>query len=198
LSLTMLSLLGSTLMAGWFSAAARIVEAAHIGHIAALTALYPVMANSVRNIDSLKTFKFSWMLLLIIASGASILLFFLAKPIVDIFFGTDYQSSILVLKILSFTFIPYTINSFLSLAFLAEKREKAVVRVLFVSFGILLVSNLWLIPRAGQIGAGWAFLTAETLQSSLLLLEWKMNSSWKTPNFISDNGVSYELSDLSR
>lgn len=198
LSLAMLSLLGTASMAGWFSAAARTIDAARIGHIAALTALYPAMANSVGNKDSLRTFKLSWMTLLIIATGAVVFLYFFAKPIVDIFFGAQYHSSISVLKILSFAFIPYTINSYLSLMFLAEKREKSVVRTLFASLSILLLLNLWLIPRYGQIGAAWAFLIAETVQSLFLLWAWRINPSRMIENVIPDERVSHELPDLSR
>ena len=198
LSFAMLSLLGSASMVGWFAAAVRTMEAARIGHIAAFTVLYPAMANSGRDKNSHRTFKLSWMLLLIVASGAVVLLFSLAKPIINIFFGADYQSSISVLKILSFMLVPYTVNAYLSLAFLAGKREKVVVRTLFISLTILLLSNLWLIPRAGQIGAAWAFLIAETVQSLFLMLEWKINPLLMSRNVIPDQGVPRELPDLSR
>jgi len=199
LSLTMLSFLGSASMLGWFSAAARAMEAARVGHIAAFTVLYPAMAiPSDANEDLARTFRLSWLLLIVVAGGVTILLFFLAKPLVDIFFGMDYVPSIPVLKILSFTLIPYTINSFLSLVFLAAKEEKVIVCVLLISLLILVVSNLWLIPRAGQIGAGFAILITETIQSGLLLFVWKMIPSLKAKGFILHKGVSHELSDLSQ
>jgi len=191
-SITMLSILGNVFMVSWFSAATRTVEAARIFHFSALTVLYPAMASAYANEDSDKTFRRSWVLLIMIASGIATFLFLLAKPLMDIFFGKEYVQAIPVLKILSLTLIPYTINSFLSLVFLTAKQEKLMVRVLLVSLSILVLSNLWLIPKAGQIGASWTILIAETIQSGLLLFE------CQAKNLFLQNGVSHELPDLSR
>lgn len=191
-SLLMLSSLGGASMAGWFSAAARAAEAARIGHFSAFTALYPAMANAGAQKDSFKTFRFSWLMLIVLAAVLAALLFLFAKPLVALFFGREYAPSIPVLKILSLTLIPYSVNSFLSLALLAAKEEKVLLRALLVSLTILLLMNLWLIPGAGQIGAAWAILVAEIVQSGLLLFEWKAG------NFFLQKGMSHELPDLSR
>ena len=191
-SLALLSILGSASMAGWFSASARVMEAARMGHVAVLTALYPALANAKGNEDSPGTFGLSWRLLFILACGAALLLFLLAEPIVIIFFGVEYRTSIPILKVLSLTIPPYAVNSFLSLTFLAEKREKAVVRALAISLSILVLLNLWLIPRAGGLGAGWAVLIAETIQAALLLTQ------RRTGSLLIQKGASHDLSDLSR
>jgi O-antigen/teichoic acid export membrane protein len=196
MSLTMLSFLGPASTVGLFSAAARIVEAARMGHAAVFTALYPAMANADQNRLSHKTFRLSWFLLMAISAGSSVLLFLLAKPIVDIFFGTDYRMSIPVLQILVFTLIPYTVNTYLLLMFLARKKEWLIIQVLTVSLIVLLILNLWFIPSAGQVGAGWAILIAEAAQAVLFLLAW-MNSPFRQIDALQSKGVSYELSDLS-
>jgi O-antigen/teichoic acid export membrane protein len=195
LSLTMLSFLGTASMVGVFSAAARVVEAARLGHFAALTALYPTMANADQKKLS-GTSRLSWLFLLLFSATGSLLIYWLAKPVVDIFFGSDYVLSIPVLKILAFTLIPYTVNSFLSLLFLAQKKEKAVLQILAVSALMIFVLNLWLIPQAGQVGASWAILIAEIAQALLFLLVW-LNGPLHQKNFIPSKGASYELSDLS-
>jgi len=198
LSLTMLAILGSAATLGWFSAAARVVEAARIGHIAILTALYPAMANADVNKGAVKAFQLPWLLLMVGAIGIAILLFVIAKPLVDIFFGPEYLPSVPVLKILALTLLPYAINSFLALAFLAERKEKVVVRALLVSLIILVTMNIWLIPRAGLVGAGWAMLIAEVIQAAFLLFKWRINRTQMDPGIISQKGVSYELPDLPR
>jgi O-antigen/teichoic acid export membrane protein len=192
LTLTLLSLLGSASLAGLFSASARVVEAARMGHFAALTALYPAMANENTKKDSLITFKYSFQLLLLASCALVAVLYFLAIPIMEIFFGENYQSSAPVLRVLSFTLLPYAINSYLSLRFLVEKREKELMRATFLSLIILLLSNLWLIPRAGVLGAGWASLISEIIQLGLLWFEWR---SKRIPFH---KGASHELSDPSR
>jgi O-antigen/teichoic acid export membrane protein len=196
LSLTMLSFLGTASMVGLFSAAARVIEAARMGHVAACTALYPAMANTDRDTLSHGTIRLSWILLLAISIAGSILLFLLAKPIVELVFGAEYRSSISVLKVLAFTLIPFTVNSFLSLLFLAKKKEKIVMRVLTVSVIMLLTLNFWLIPHAGQVGASWAILITEITQAVLFLLAW-LNSPLRQIDNVHTQGVSYELSDLS-
>jgi len=153
------------------------------------------MANADQNKLS-GTSRVSWLLLLLFSAVGSTLIYLLAKPIVDIFFGTGYTLSIPVLKILAFTLIPYTVNSFLSLLFLARKKKKTVLQVLTVSSLMIFALNLWLIPRTGQIGASWAILIAEIAQAILFLLAW-LNSPFRQMNAISSKGASYDLSDLS-
>ncbi|MCX6060212.1 MAG: oligosaccharide flippase family protein [Chloroflexi bacterium] len=195
LNFAMLSFFGNASMVGIFSAAARVLEAARMGHFAVFTALYPAMANIRSGKDPVKDFSSSWFLLLVMAVIGSVLIFFLAKPVVIIFFGTDYQLSIPVLKILAFTLIPYTINTFLTLAFLAKKKETIVVLILLASLIILLLLNLSLIPFAGQIGAGWAFLFSEIAQALLFITMWIIDLFRKTDADHS-KGELNELSDL--
>jgi PST family polysaccharide transporter len=197
-SLTLLSLLASASITGWFSAAARVVEAARIGHLAALTALYPAMANAHGNTPSPGIFKRSWTLLLVLAGGAAVLLFLLAEPTVRVFFGAEYRASVPMLRVLSFTLLPFTVNSYLSLEFLVEHREKALIRALFISLIALLISSLWFIPRAGGIGAGWSVLTAESLQACLLLFERNANRARASRRVLDGKGVANELSSPSR
>jgi len=195
-SLAMLSLLGTTTMIGIFSASARVVEAARLGHVAVFTALYPAMAKLGQGGAFRKTLGLSWGLLLVVSVVGSALIFLLSKPIIEIFYGDEYQSSILVLKILAFTLIPYTANSFLSLAYLAMRKEKVVLRVFAVSLLMLLFLNFWFIPISREAGASWAVLITESLQMVIFLLVWLRDSSHQ-PELIPSRGDPYEFSNLS-
>lgn len=195
-SLAMLSFMGVAAMVGVFSAAARVIEAVRIGHFAVLTTLYPMLVNVHRDKAARATFGFSWFLFLVISVGISILLFLLASPIVNIFFGGEYQPSIVVLKILAFTLVPYTVNSFLSTGLLAQKKEKIVLWVLGTSLFMLLTLNLIFIPLIGQVGASWAILATEIVQSLLFLWAWA-GSQLRQVDAPPPQGVPYELSDSS-
>jgi len=196
LNLVMLSFLGTTTMTGIFSASTRVIEAARLGHFAVFTALYPSMAKLSQGGAFRKTLRLSWGLLLVVSVVGSAVIFLLSKPIIEIFYGDEYQSSILVLKILAFTLIPYTTNSFLSLAYLAMRKEKVVLRVFAVSLLMLLILNFWFIPVSREVGAGWAILITECLQMIIFLLTLMKDSP--TQNMvISSKGGSYEFSDLS-
>jgi len=195
-TLAMLSFLGTSTMIGIFSASARVVEAARLGHVAVFTALYPSMAKLDQGAVFRKTLRFSWGLLIVVSAIGSVLIFLLSKPIIEIFYGGEYQSSILVLKILAFTLIPYTANSFLSLAYLAMRKEKVVLLVFVVSLLMLLILNFWFIPFSREAGASWAVLITESLQMVMFLLVWLRDSS-RQPELIPSRGDPYEFSDLS-
>ena len=123
LSLTMLSFLSTASLVGVFSAAARVVEAARLGHFAALTALYPTMANADQQQLS-GTSRASWLVLLLISVVGSILLYGLAQPIVDIFFGVEYGLSIPALKILAFTLCRIPSIHFCHFCFWCRKKSR--------------------------------------------------------------------------
>jgi len=196
LSLALLAVLGTASMVGLYSAAARVVEAARLGHIALFTALYPAMANAVHDPSSQKTFRSSWLVLLGLTTAGSILLASLGGPIVRIFFGEAFQDSIPILAILAFTLIPYTVSSFLSLGLLARKKEHIVFAVMAVSLLVLLSTNLLVIPRAGAMGASWSTLIAETTQAIIFLLLWLRDPAFQL-HTLEAKGASHELPDLS-
>jgi len=70
--------------------------------------------------------------------------------------------------------IPFTVNTYLTLSFLASGREGLVGRALTVSLPALLLLNLWWIPAKGPEGSAWAALVAECSQSALLVFQWKL------------------------
>jgi O-antigen/teichoic acid export membrane protein len=124
LSLIIILSISGTTSTEDYSAAAIIVEAAKIGHVAIFTALHPLMTqvNATDKLNWVSTFRFPVLLLLGGAITASFILFWLAKPFISILFGTGYNFSSSPLQVLSWFFVPYTINSFLSLVFLAENK----------------------------------------------------------------------------
>ncbi|MEP0804334.1 MAG: oligosaccharide flippase family protein [Chloroflexota bacterium] len=193
MSLLMLSLLASASAAGTFSAAARVAEAARIGHVAVFTALYPALAAAKPDASSDKAFKFAWLTLHAFSVCAAVLIFLLAQPLVEFFFGAEYRPSIPALKILAFALIPYTTNSFLSLTFLAGRGEKIILRISLAAVLLTLALNFWLIPEFEAVGAAWTLFISEMVQAVLFL-----QARAKTTVLQSDTskGASYELPNL--
>ena len=170
LSLILLPSLSGAALTGAYSAAARIVEAAKIGHLAVFTALFPIMSQATPTERS-SWFKAFRLPLLLLMSGAiclSFFLFLLAKPLVTTLFGSEYVSSISPLRVLTWILIPYTINSFLSLAFLARGEETIIMFALMVGISVLGILTIWWEPTMGLYGAASAALSAEVLQSIIL------------------------------
>lgn len=192
LGIYMLSTMGSAADTGLFSAAARTVEASKTVHLALFAALYPAMAlarnQAVPGRDLSDGIRTSRNLLLAASAAGAAILFAFARPVVSLLYGSAYLASVPVLRILAWTLVPFTLNSYLTLSFLASNRELLVARALAASLLGLLVLNLWLIPAMGPTGGAWAALTAECVQAVILLLAAQAHATVK--------GAAHELPDL--
>jgi O-antigen/teichoic acid export membrane protein len=175
LSIYLLSTLAGAAATGAFSAALRVVEASKTGHLALFGALYPAMAQaqagSTDETGWWEALNYSWKALLALAGIAALALSFLAAPLVHFLYGPAFAASIPALQILAWMLIPYTVNTYLSLAFLAAGQERYVARALLASLITLSVLNAWWIPSAGLLGACWAAVVAEFVQAGALLLQ---------------------------
>ncbi len=196
-SLTLLSLMAGPAAGGWFAAAQRAVEAAKTGHLAGFTALYPAMAQAQTYETEQEaagwaaTLRLSWIVLSSLAGLAALALTILAGPLVQLLYGAGFEPAVPLLRIMAWMLVPYTLNTFLTLAFVAAGRERAVGRALAASLTALVALSFWWIPAAGALGAAWAALAAEVLQS-LIFLAQLLDSRLSTAR-----GEMHELSHLS-
>ena len=192
LSLVLLSMLGGAMLTGLYSAAARVLEASKTVHLAVLTALYPAMsqARAEPSGQVAGAIRLSWKFLLAGAIALALGLSLLAGPLVNLLYGAEFAPAAPVLSILAWMLVPYTINSFLSLAFVAGHTARAVGRALTASLLGLGLMTLWWVPARGLEGAAWAAFGAECLQAVLLLLQMPGSQRFF-------RGKSHELSELS-
>ena len=189
LSIFMLSAFAGAALTGWFAAALRAVEASKTIHVSVFTALYPAMARAEPG--SANVFRLTWITLLAGAALIALTLSLLAAPLVRLLFGLDFLASIPALQILAWMLVPYTINTYLTLAFIAARQERNVAVALSASLLALLLLNLWWIPLLGLAGAAWAALVAESFQALILLVQRGFQIS-----FIK-RGETHEFSELS-
>jgi O-antigen/teichoic acid export membrane protein len=176
----MLSTLDGPAITGWFSAALRVVEASKTVHLAAFTAIYPAMAYAAGSQPAGEvgltggapwrgSFKLSWKLLVIGAGLVSTGLFFLAAPLTGFLYGSQYAPSVPALKLLAWILIPFTVNTFYSLFYLANHKEKLVMYVQLAGLVALVVLNAWWIPKWGLSGACLVAILAESAESVIYL-----------------------------
>jgi len=165
--LLLLSTLGGATLTGLYSSALRVVEAAKLVHLATLTALYPRMAQP----RAAGAVRLSFWLLLAWALALALGLSLLALPVVNLLYGVAFASAAPILSILAWTLVPYTVNAFLSLAFIASHQPRTVGWALTVSLIGLGFFSLFWIPAYGLSGAAWAVLSAEILQAFVLLIQ---------------------------
>jgi O-antigen/teichoic acid export membrane protein len=166
---------------GWFSAALRAVEFAKTAHLAVFTVLYPAMANSK---GRWKDFRLVWLILLTGALTAALGISLLASPLTLVLFGVEYAASIPVLRLIAWMLVPFTINTYLTLTFVATNREKPVLIALSASLLILILLNILWTPRFGILGAGWAMLLAECIQAGMLLVQYPKKSHVVTTSVV--------------
>lgn len=173
-SVYLLAVLGGAALTGWFSAALRSVEAAQIGHVALLGALFPVMAQAHGGETSTiqaqrRIFRLSWRLLLLSGGAAAVALFTFSPFVLTTLFGPAFEPAVPALRLSAWILLPYSVNIYLSTELLAAGHEKSLSVVLLLSLAALILLSLWSIPRWGLMGACWAVLTAELFQAALYL-----------------------------
>jgi O-antigen/teichoic acid export membrane protein len=168
--LTLLPMLTTLNETGLFASSARTVDAAKLGHLSALTAVYPEMARTQSAGAHLRR---SGLWLLAAAVLISLALFFFAESILLLLFGSEFVSSAAALRILAWTVIPHFIVSYYSLAFAAVEREAAVLPALGCAFLILVPLLILLVPLYGLRGAAASILISEIAQAALLWSHWR-------------------------
>jgi O-antigen/teichoic acid export membrane protein len=193
LGIYLLSTMAGATTTGLFSAAARIVEASKTIHLGIFAALYPAMSQA--QTDALNkslwnvTFKLSWRILMAGAVTIALILYLMSTILVRALYGGQFIGSAAILQILGWAFIPFTVNSYLTLSCLAANQEWIVGRALAASLLGLLILNLWWIPLYGPQGSAWASLAAECIQSVIFLMSRKSVLQLK--------GAPREFSELS-
>lgn len=155
---------------GWFSAAARIVEALKIVPQALLGALFPMLARRAEQSRLLPfgraSLRLSVAFCLVAALGSSLL----ASPLILLIYGEGFLLAAHALQILAWGLVPYAVTATLSLELVAQGREWSALRGTLAGglFAALLFA-LW-VPHFGLTGACWASLTAESFQAAGFLV----------------------------
>ena len=180
----LLGLLAGDAPAGWFAAAARVVEGLKLVHYAFLGALLPlasrVVAQGASGGDAgvqaahqrlAGLVRRSRLVLLALGVGAAVAASALATPIVTLLYGSAYHPAIEALRILAWGLLPLAATAPTSLALVTTGHERVVLRAAGAAVLVTTGLGLWLIPRLGVNGACAAVLAGEALLSALLLFE---------------------------
>jgi O-antigen/teichoic acid export membrane protein len=167
-----LSSLGTDAQTGLFSAAARVVEAVKLGHIAVLGALLPALSRlESSSHQTMAARSLLWKtlssLLVLSSLGAAILLVF-ARPLVHLLYGVSFDAAVPALQILAGILIPYSVSSTLVVYLVSRKMEKFVTVALAVSLLFTAGLDIWWIPLWGIQGACLAAIIGESLQAGIL------------------------------
>jgi Na+-driven multidrug efflux pump len=108
----------------------------------------------------------------------------------------EYTPSIPVLQILVWALVPYTINNFLSLAFLVDVREPIITGALTISLLCLFLFTIWWGQNSGALGTAWAVVSAETIQCIILSFRAMRHREWFSFKGSDFKGSDFKGSDL--
>jgi O-antigen/teichoic acid export membrane protein len=174
----LLGLLAGATLTGEFSAAARLVEAAKLGHSAYFGALLPFLANQAgsraaspaeaRQMHGHYRQGFPLVILVGLSALIALTLGILAKPLVGLLFGSGFGASAGLLPMLAWLLVPYTITSTLSVDMVVKHQEGRVLAGLASGTLIAIPAYLLLTPRLGLNGAGLAALASECITAATL------------------------------
>jgi O-antigen/teichoic acid export membrane protein len=172
-----LSALRGAVDTGIFSAALRLMEAAKIGHVAILSAMFPAMSQAAIVGSKPDEYRAMFRSALIVLLGLSLVLalalFSFANPLLTILYGAQFSASAPALRALAWVLLPMAVSHYLSLQLLAQAAERAIMLALAVSTLALAAAIWFALPAFGLPGVGWSMLAAEILQATILLIAWQ-------------------------
>jgi O-antigen/teichoic acid export membrane protein len=171
-----LSFLAGDAETGWFSAAAKVIEVAKMGHYAFFGALFPVAARAAAHSYNrlpptayrLPDTDYRLPFLLVLTGLLVLLLTIGVGPLIGLLYGPGYEPSATALSLLAWSLLPYTIGAKLSLELVASGRERTVLNAVALTLAISLLLYLLLIPSLGLLGACWAVILGELVQAVIL------------------------------
>jgi O-antigen/teichoic acid export membrane protein len=183
ISVLLLALLAGDTPAGWFAAAARVVEGLKLTHYAFLGALLPLASRVGAQGASggaeeghaasewlARLVRKSRLVLLGLGVATALAASGLAAPLVGLLYGGEYHPTVTALRILAWTLLPYAAAAPTALALISTGHERVVLRASTVGLMVTAGLGAWLIPRVGVNGACVAALGGEVARSALLFL----------------------------
>ena len=170
-----------TIIIGWFSsahelglysAAQRVPLLLYVLPTLLASSIFPIFSRLVHNGDTEKaisimetSIKYVMLVALPLAIGGMIL----AKPIIDLIFGTAYEQAWPTLSLLMFTILILFPGTLISNAIFAYDKQKSFIFSTGVGAGANVVLDLILIPILGIAGSAVATIVAQSLVNTINL-----------------------------
>lgn len=168
-----LGLFTNNTIVGYYSAAERVIRSSHRLLNPLSQTIYPYISRLAADSKE-KAAHFIRKVIVIfggISFAVSVLLFALAAPIVNIIFGSQYEQSIIVLKILAF--LPFIIalsNIFGIQTMLTFNMKEAFSGILIAGGIINIVLSLVFVPLWKHVGTSTAVLITEIYITSAMFI----------------------------
>lgn len=148
-----------------FAAPYKLFEAVYIIPAGIMSLAIPHIAESIQKGQEFfyKELGVVSSLMGLLGAMGGVLLFFLSPFIIKIVYGSQYASSVHILKILSFVSIFVFVNMFLTSLMVVFELQKKLSLNYFFAFVFSALLNSFLIDKYGAAGAAYALLLTESI-----------------------------------
>jgi O-antigen/teichoic acid export membrane protein len=164
----MLSIMKDNVAVGIYGAPYKILEILITIPSIFMGSVFPLISKYIKEGDSRfkESFKTSFDFMLILAIPLVVGIFLLAKPIVNLILGPEFNASIIVLQYLIFAVLIIFIGTIMGNFVVAASLQKKLVWVYLFSVFFNIAGNLILIPRYSYIGSSITTIATEFLVCS--------------------------------
>jgi len=148
---------------GYYSVAYKLVEGAMVLPLMLGVVFLPKLSNSNTNIKQELVLHFVLGMLIFI------IFYFTVASVIKILFADEYLYSIHVAKILSFSIVIMSVNTYMFTYFVARQKSYINVKIAFVMMLANLGLNYSLIPLYGMNAAAYTTVTTELIGMMMLI-----------------------------
>lgn len=187
----MLSFLRGDAEVGFYSAAYRLTDALVFLPSAFTTSTFPLMSRYFK--DSFDSFSFAYARTFkyLFAAGLliAVLVTFASEKIILIFYGPEYQNSVIALQILIWATAITFISVLISSTCISSGNQQIISKTAILAALLNVALNLILIPSAGYVGA--AVATVLSVSGSMLF-----GLLWVHKNLLHENPLKGTISPI--
>ena len=157
---------------GLYAVAVKLTEVWYFIPAIICGSLFPAIINAKLTDNGVYRRRLGnlYVLMLILSLVIAIAMTFLAKPIVNILFGSGYYESIGILKIYVWSSVGLFLGTAVNQYLISENSVKTIFWLNFLSMIVNVGLNVWLIPLIGLLGAAWATLISYFIIPSFVFI----------------------------
>lgn len=162
IDVVLLSFFSGTEAVGIYGLATRVLEIGILPATFLTASVFPVLAEQIKEINIFKrTFLNSLKIFLLGGLSVTIFILIAGNFLVKILGGSEFTSSILILKILTLSILPIWLTNLSSVTLITLGEQKKLSYTYFFVAVLNILLNLLLIPRFGITGAAYCFVVAQ-------------------------------------
>lgn len=136
-----------------------------------VNSIFPILSNRDGNTPGLM--KKSLAILLVMVTGAMVIVWVLAPWMISVLGGAEFAPSVGILRTLMWAMLFSYVGHLVGFALIAEGGQREMLKLGVVALGVNLSLNILLIPRYGVLAAAWVTVFTEMIDCLMMIWFWK-------------------------